>query len=80
MPQDNYIIHQEKTDLVKRLTSEPFAYKGAKKVVDEIFADMESPFAMNRLLRRCRRRENRGGSLAMARRLQRVSGGHNGSH
>ncbi|HHV15643.1 MAG TPA: ATP-dependent DNA helicase RecG [Gelria sp.] len=52
LPKDNYVIHQEKTDLVKRLTSElPFQLtKAQKKVVNEIFADMESPLAMNRLL------------------------------
>lgn len=52
LPQGDYVIHEEKTDLIKRLTADlPFQLTFAqKKVVAEIFADMESPFPMNRLL------------------------------
>ncbi len=52
LPQGDYVVHQEKTDLIKRLTAHlPFQLTSAqKKVIKEIFNDMESPFPMNRLL------------------------------
>ena len=51
-PQGNYVIHKEKTALLKRLkTHLPFQLTSAQqKVITEIFTDMESPYPMNRLL------------------------------
>lgn len=51
-PQADYVVHQEKTDLIKQLTTHlPFQLTSAQqKVIAEIFTDMESPFPMNRLL------------------------------
>jgi ATP-dependent DNA helicase RecG len=51
-PQGDYVVHQEKTDLIKQLATHiPFQLTSAQqKVITEIFADMESPFPMNRLL------------------------------
>ena len=50
--QGDYVVHKEKTDLIKQLMAHlPFKLTYAqKKVIKEIFTDMESPFPMNRLL------------------------------
>jgi ATP-dependent DNA helicase RecG len=50
--QGDYVIHKEKTDLIQQLKNRlPFTLTYAqKKVITEIFTDMESPFPMNRLL------------------------------
>lgn len=50
--QGNYVVHKEKTDLIKQLTTHfPFQLTSAQqRVIAEIFTDMESPFPMNRLL------------------------------
>ena len=52
IPQGDYVVHKEKTDLIKQLMAHlPFKLTSAqKKVIEEIFMDMESPFPMNRLL------------------------------
>lgn len=52
LPQGNYVVHMEKTDLIKQLTTHlPFQLTSAQqRVITEIFNDMESPFPMNRLL------------------------------
>ncbi|QGT99073.1 ATP-dependent DNA helicase RecG [Candidatus Syntrophocurvum alkaliphilum] len=50
--ENNYVVHNEKTNLVSKVLNElPFNLtNGQKKVLDQIFLDMESPKAMNRLL------------------------------
>ncbi|MDD2372770.1 MAG: ATP-dependent DNA helicase RecG, partial [Syntrophomonadaceae bacterium] len=52
LAQGDYVMHREKTDLLKQLTANfPFRLTSAQKqVVAEIFADMESASPMNRLL------------------------------
>lgn len=52
LPRGDYVLHKEKTDLIKQLkTRLPFKLTSAQKqVIEEIFTDMESPFPMNRLL------------------------------
>ncbi len=49
---NSYIIHRDKTDLVKRIIDGlPFSLTSSQwKVIEEIFFDMESPSNMNRLL------------------------------
>lgn len=48
----DYVIHQEKTDLPERLKNNlPFDLTRAqRRVLKEIYRDMESPYSMNRLL------------------------------
>lgn len=52
LPQGDYVVHKEKTDLIKQLKGHlPFQLTSAQqKVIAEIFTDMESPYPMNRLL------------------------------
>jgi ATP-dependent DNA helicase RecG len=52
IPQGDYVVHREKSDLIKQLTAHlSFKLTSAQqKAIEEIFMDMESPFPMNRLL------------------------------